>query len=356
MRVEKYRPRLIVLLLATLPLLQSCGYIMGDRGFFPDRKSEYLSSPVAPPMQVPGGLDDFTLVEMFPIPENVSRDGVYYETPPPPKSLDSRARDGVVIQSFTERRWILIGATPGQVWPRIRDFWATAQVNLDREDAVRGIMETQWLEIDGQDSRQKYILRIEPGLHPGNSEVYIVNVDEARLTSGFLPRAVESSHNPEVEELMLNALSVYLADRTDLYRASSVSLLAGSIEMQSKSRIVCDNAGDLVLELDIDYDRAWGQIGQSMSTARLDIIESVRNEGHYKVIFSGREQEDEPGFLSRLFRRGDDGALREAVFTVHLEETDTTIRVSASPAADLPIDAAQRLRAELIQVISENLS
>ncbi|MDT8428221.1 MAG: outer membrane protein assembly factor BamC [Pseudomonadales bacterium] len=352
MQIEKHRLRVMIFLV--LPLLQSCG-LLGL--VFPDRQAEYLTAPVAPPLQVPGGLDNFTLVEMFPVPENIARDGAYYETPPPPKGLDSRVREGVVIQSFTGRRWILIGATPGQVWPRIRDFWATAQVNLDREDAVRGIMETQWVEIEQEDSRQKYILRIEPGLHPGNSEVYLVNVDEAELTPGFLPTTVETSHNPEAEELMLNALSVYLADRTDLYRASSVSLLAGSIEMQSKSRLVRDQAGKLILELDIDYERAWSQVGQSLSTARLDIIESLRSEGHFKVTFAGREEEvDEPGFLARFFRRGDENAAQDLVFTVQLEETDSTIRVSTSAAGNLPIDMAQRLGAELIQVISENLS
>ena len=68
-------------------------------------------------------------------------------------------------------RWILIDATPGQVWPLIRDYWTELQIALDYENPSAGILETSWVEIGlDQENRHKYQIRIEPGLHSGYSK------------------------------------------------------------------------------------------------------------------------------------------------------------------------------------------
>ena len=61
-----------------------------------------------------------------------------------------------IIQSLSGVRWILIDATPGQVWPLIRDYWTELQIALDYENPSAGILETSWVEI-GLDQKRTSI-------------------------------------------------------------------------------------------------------------------------------------------------------------------------------------------------------
>lgn len=342
-----------VLMLLTLG---GCGYLVGEDGLFPDRQGDYLESPVAPPLQVPAELDSFTLAESFPVPAAESISGGVFVTPPPPRELDTRVREGVIIQRFGDRRWILIGATPGQVWPRLRDFWATAQVPIGAENPVAGTMETEWLETERGD-REKYVSRIEPGLHAGNSEVYVVQVSESELL-GANPQDVEVSHEPERAGQMLEGISVYMAERTDLYRASSVSLLAGSIESDSKANIIRGDSGEFILTLRIDFARAWGQVGQSLTSAGATIVDSNQDEARLLVEFTPAGDEEERGFFGRLFRGGSDEQPEVGPFTVRLVEQgeDMYHVVAELDSGSVPAAVAQQRQDELIQAISDNLN
>jgi outer membrane protein assembly factor BamC len=339
-----------MLLLATVTT--SCSWLTGDNGMFRDRQGDYLVSPVVPPLQVPPELDSFTLEENFPIPPRESVRGGDFLTPPPPRELDFRVREGVVIQRFGDRRWILIGATPGQVWPRLRDFWATARIPVVSENPVLGTMETDWLTADS--GREKYRVRIEPGLHAGNSEIYVVQVYEATLGGGDI-QSIMQSHNLDRENEMLTAVSGYLAERTDLYRASSVSLLAGSIEIESKARVGRGAAGELVLDLRIDYSRAWGQVGQSLnSVPGATILDSNQEEGWFTVSFTGAEPEDKPGFFRRMFRRDNSGT-QVSTHTVRLSREGEQMVVVSIARSAMGEFESQRSD-ELIQAISDNLN
>ncbi len=210
----------------------------------------------------------------------------------------------------------MIGAEPGQVWTRLRDYWSTAQIPLSAEDPIAAIMETAWLGEPG--SRNKYQVRIEPGLHSGNSEIYVVQVGEAFVADVNAPVTWPTrSADLEVETRMLDDISVYLADRTDLYRASSVSLLAGSIEAESKASIVRTGTGD-TLQLRIDFDRAWSQVSQALGNAEIEITSSERAAATVVVRYSPVTEEDQPGFFGRLFGGGDDEDLQPVSITLRL--------------------------------------
>jgi len=345
----------ISLLAATLAATAGCSYLPGNNEMFRDRQGDYLVSPVAPPLSVPAELDSFTLEEMFPIPSQESVNGGAFITPPPPRALDYRVREGVIVQRFGERRWILIGATPGQVWPRLRDFWSTAQLSVAIENPVQGIMETDWLEAEGREP-EKYRVRIEPGLHAGNSEIYVVQISQSEL-GGAANQDIETSHDSERENTMLSAISLYLADRTDLYRASSVSLLAGSIDIDSKSNIIRGAAGAFMLELNIDYERAWGQVGQSLSSAGVEIVDSDRDARFLKVLFAGIESEDQPGFLKRTFSRGSKTTDQPSSLTVRLSPPSAEGVITVSAESEMAGSDLERQRQdELIQAISDNLN
>ncbi len=331
--------------------LSGCSYLTGDDGMFRDRQGDYLAAPTVAPMVIPANLDSFTLDELYVVPPALPEDKPTFVQAPAPRPLDTNIREGVVVQRFGDRRWIVIGAEPAQVWPRLRDYWSTAGIELAAEDPVSLVMETTWQGEAG--SRSKYQVRIEPGLHAGNSEVYVLQVGESYVTD---PAASinwpANSASLELEHAMLDSVSVYLADRTDLYRASSVSLLAGSLEAESKASIVRTGDGETLL-LRIDFDRAWSQVGQALSNAEIEVTDSARDESYYSVVYTGVSEEDEPGFFGRLFGGGDDNDGVIPAFTIRLITTEGLVTVIAEQTAGEVGDG--ELRDQLIRALNNSL-
>ena len=348
---------LSALLLVLLPVLGGCGYLSGDDGIIRDRASDYRVAEVLPPIRVPEDLDTGTLEELYVIPETVAEpdESQLFSDIPLPKPLDTRRREGVIIQNLGERQWVVIDANPGQVWPLVRDYWSDLQVALDYENPSAGLMDTSWLEVDNDEgTRHRYRVHIEPGLHSGYSEIYIKHLQQPR--DAPLPIVVtwpEVSSSKEREDQIINTLSQYLADRNDVYQASSASLLAGSIQSERKANIVESPSGHW-LELRIDFDRAWVQVRQALEAAQVEILETDREGSRYRVSFAGIvEDDDGPGFFGRLIgRSADDEDYRE--FEVQVLSEDEVVNVVAEPLVidDISIPLSE----ELLQAINNNLN
>ena len=349
--------KLILIIIPAL-VLSSCNYLMGDEGMFRDRGGEYLEAQAVSQMEIPETLDSYTLDQLYVIPEQIVTIAAPFEEIPMPKPIETRRREGVIIQSLATNRWILIDATPGQVWPLVRDYWTELQIILDFENPSNGIMETAWVEVDNdQEKRHKYRVAIEPGLHSGYSEIYIVHMENLRTEP--IPLVLnwpQYSDSEDLEREIMSSISQYLADRNDIYQASTASLLAGSIEAESKANIVENESGKQVLELKIDYDRAWVQIREALETAEILIVDSNRDENFFNVRFSGLTEEgNDPGFIRRIFGGDDeDTEVEEQDFSVRLLENDDVINV-ITEALETSGETNQ-LTVELLQVINDNLT
>ncbi|MEX0619290.1 MAG: hypothetical protein WD180_10090, partial [Pseudohongiellaceae bacterium] len=201
--------------------------------------------------------------------------------------------------------------------------------------------------------QEKVRVLIEPGLHPGTSEVYVRQITRPRGTDEGLATWPEESDSDARELLILQDISQYLADRNDIYQASSVSLLAGSIVAESKAQLREDETGANVLELRIGSARAWAQVGQALDGAGIEVLESDRDGAWYRVNFSGSADENETGFIGRLFGGGDEEETEGNVFTVRLIQQDEVIDVVIEAANET--EAGSALGADLLSVINQNL-
>ena len=123
--------------------LGACNYLAGESGMFRDRVGDYTDAQIAPQMEIPAGLDSYTLDQLYVIPEAMEVSAEPFAEVPLPKPIETRRREGVTIQSLAEHSWILIDATQGQVWPLIRDYWTELQIALDYENPSSGIM-SRW--------------------------------------------------------------------------------------------------------------------------------------------------------------------------------------------------------------------
>lgn len=354
-----------------LTLLTACGIpgldkigLTGEEGLIRDRVGDYRDAPILPRMEVPQELDSYTIDQLYVIPQSVAAasDVDPFDEVPMPKPIETRRREGVIIQNLGDSRWILLDATPAQVWPLVRDFWSRLSIALDYENPSSGIAETAWVEVNAEPLlRHKYRISIEPGLHSGYAEIYVKHLSNLRTDP--IPVVItwpEVSDSEDRERQITDALSQYLADRNDVYQASTSSLLAGSIEAERKANIVpaAEGAeGKEALELRINYGRAWVQVRQSIERAEIEITEADRDQALITVRFAGIvEQEDEPGFFGRLLRRGRGGEARELRdFAIRLLDNGKTIVVAIEALDELNADE-RLLEGELLRAINDNLT
>ena len=352
---DDFRMRSLLLLLALTLILPSCRYVTGENGLFPDRSITYQEAPDLPPMVIPPELDSYTIDSLYVIPETIQGNEVAFEDIPLPKPIETRRQEGVIIQNLGDRRWIVLDATPAQVWPLARDYWTSLSVNLEYENPGAGILETAWLELDSDPTtRHKYRVTVEPGLHSGYAEVYIKHLQQGRDEP--VPVVVswpEESSSADREQQILNTLSQYLADRNDVYQASTASLLAGSIEVASKANLVVDAEQAQALELRIDYDRAWVQVRQALEEAEIEIVDSDRDQAVINVRFAGIMTEpEEAGFFGRILGRGERQEVMEYQdFTIRLQQSSDLITVVAEALSGN--ESGEILRGELLQAIND---
>jgi outer membrane protein assembly factor BamC len=337
--------------------LNACGFLFGDEGIFRDRGGNYNEALIFPPMEVPEELDSYTLDQLYVIPEQFALNLEELDGVPMPKPIETKRREGVIIQNLADRRWVVIDATPGQVWPLVRDYWTELQVILDYENPSSGIMETAWVEVDSDLlTRHKYQITIEPGLHSGYSEIYVRHFENLR--SDRVPLIInwpEESSSPDLERQIVDSISQYLADRNDVYQASSASLLAGSIEAERKANIVENDDGEQILQLRIDYARAWVQIRQALESAEIVIVESDRDEKFFNVKFAGIiDEDDEPSLIGRFFGGNNVEVAIERDFVVRLVDLDSTVQIETQELEGT--EEPSELPLELLLVINDNLS
>jgi outer membrane protein assembly factor BamC len=343
----------------SIPGLDKIG-LTGEDGLIRDRVGDYREAPILPQMDIPSDLDSYTIDQLYVIPQvvEVAADTQPFDDVPMPKPIETRRREGVIIQNLGDSRWILLDATPAQVWPLVRDFWSRLNVVLDYENPSSGIAETAWVEVNSEPLlRHKYRISIEPGLHSGYAEIYVTHMSDLRTDP--IPLVLnwpEQSDSEDRERQILDALSQYLADRNDVYQASSSSLLAGSIESARKANLIDVGSENEKLALRINYGRAWVQVRQAIERAEIEIVDANRDQSVISVKFSGiKDDTDKPGFFGRLLGRGrgQDAALLQE-FAVRLLDTGDTIDVVIEKLGEEK-SPQSRLTTELLQEINENL-
>src|SRR4029450_5047581 len=142
-------------------------------------------------------------------------------------------QDNVRVERAGNQRWLVVKGTPEQLWPVIKEFWQETGFIINVELPEAGVMETDWAENRARISdpgfvrsilgklldqvystaeRDKFRTRLERGIEPGTTEIYIShrgmeevftsNTDLA--TTKWQPRPPD----PEVEAQMLRRLMV----------------------------------------------------------------------------------------------------------------------------------------------------
>ncbi len=347
-----------VYLLITMLLLGGCRFLNDDKGFFVNRDDDYLDMQEHNALVVPSDLQSDKVADPYPIPRTTKQlnpEYYPYKPPRPDAIFANDNRDEVRIQRLGERAWLVVPEPTTTVWPKVKQFLAENGVRVSSEMSAFGRLDTEWLDTSEQRyrdivrtvirqakeqdgflaGRDRLLIQVEPGLREETSEVYVRYENDARgLPSiGVVDLDTIQSVVQPVEVGVLTEIGAYIAARVS---EQTVSMVATENTGEVKSSVERDAAGVPVLELRVDYDRAWATVGQALSRAEVEVNEADQVDGVYSVhlpkrVLTGQEK----GWLSGLFgggRKGYDLQLHVA------EAGEGVYHVSVTDDKDKPVD------------------
>ncbi|WP_238526772.1 outer membrane protein assembly factor BamC [Cellvibrio japonicus] len=289
-------------------MLSGCGLFFGEEGIFRNRESDYLKADNIPPLVLPPGKHSQAMGELYPIPAITATDFGYdpeasgFDVPRPMPISANLVQENVKIQRVGGESWILLNVSPGEVWPRVRNFLNVNDLAVSRADIGKGIIETSWLQFKTDlNTYDRYRLQIDQGVQPETSEIHILHMsipvsEKDRAPDAAWPRR---SVNAEREKWLLDELAATLASDVS---EGGTSLLAQSIGGSVKAGLTMVR-GEPVLNIKLDHQRAMATLGYAAKQDGFTTFESDADAGLFYVEYIDPE-ENKPGWLRRLFRIG----------------------------------------------------
>jgi outer membrane protein assembly factor BamC len=330
-----------------------CGAIFGDQGVFRDSSEDYKKALETPLVVLPEGMDSVPLRDIYVIPEVDDKflsPGDFVVPKPVPLSAQSGS-EVVRLQKLGDDSWALISVAPGQVWPQVRNFMTASGMQIMQADARAGIMESNWLTVEGNPVASRFQFRMEQGVQRGTSELHVLQMRQA----GDVNVWPTKSDDPDQAAEMLRAIAQFLADSAD---SAPVSMIAeqgiaasGKISMQEAPD------GYTFLRLELPFNRAWASLGRALEKSSFEITDRDRASGIYYVRFSEDGADDEDGWWSGFWDSADDDILYDKVLVVAMETpaTGSAVTISIRPQ-DVSVPFDKRNSQELLSLIKGNIN
>ena len=322
----------IRILQVSILLLTSCSYISGPEGLFPPTKDEFLKEKVEADIQLPLDLD-FVVENHYPVDK--SQELLDNQDVPKPRQIfSSSGNSSVQLRRLGELMWIYVETLPSTSWPISKSFWDTSSYEVIQSNPITGVIDIAF------DETTYLKMKIEHGIKEASTEIFLaqINIESDEITS-----------NPELIQAELSNLVNYFAESVDQF--SGTSLAAQNLnEIKKAKTFVVD--GQTVIELDLNFDRAWSSVSKAMDASNIDTNDKDRSNGIFYVSYA---EEDDDGIFS-FFNIGGSSKTKkvnfnEAQFEVKITEKNNKTYVRAY-SKDGKIEDAEKL----ISKINESLS
>ena len=314
-------------------IFSSCSYIAGPEGLFPPTKDEFLKEKVEQDIQLPSDLALISKENHYPVDE-ISETLENQDVPKPRQIFSTSGDSSVQLRRLGELMWVYVETLPSTSWPISKSYWDTSSYQVINADPATGEIAINF------DESTKLKMKIEHGIKEASTEIFLVQVDK---TSN------EILSNPELIQTELSNLVNYFADSVGQF--SGTSLAAQNLNEMKKAKIFVDN-GQTVIELDLNFDRAWSSVTKAIDSANIIANDKDRSNGIFYVSY---ESEEEEGFFSFLnFGRSksrNTTVFGDAQFEVKISEKNNKTYVRAY-SKNGKIEEAE----ELISKINESLS
>jgi outer membrane protein assembly factor BamC len=320
-------------LLATLFIIQSCSFITGPEGMFPETKYDFLDEEVAPNLSIPESLDEIEKDNHYPI-EVMALDDVAKDVPKPRQVFSSGGASEVQLRRLGELMWIYVETLPSTAWPISKNYWEASSYKILSADAETGVIQVSFK------NNSTLEMVVEHGIKEASTEIFLRQLDNNNKNI----TEVESI-KPEFEMIV-----DYIAASVENF--SGTSLAAQSLNENKKARIFTQN-NQTVIELDLSYQRAWSSVSRALTAGNIVTNDRNRDEGIFYVSYASETQPRFFSFLSFGQEENEEGLIlgEEAAFEVQVKSTGVKTIITAK-AVNGSIEDAETL----LSKINESLS
>ena len=315
-------------------IVSSCSYISGPEGFFPTTKYDFLSESVEKEIILPENLNLESVENHYPVV--ALQEGISEQDVPRPRQIFASSGDSSVqLRRLGQLLWIYIETLPSTSWPISKSYWDTSSYEVLNSNPDTGVIE---IDFDESSILQ---MKIEHGIKEASTEIFLNKIDKSNS---------EMVADSEFIQAELEKIVNYFAESINTF--TGTSLAAQNLNEMKKAKIFTEN-GQTVIELDLNFDRAWSSVTKAMAAANIVANDKDRSNGIFYVSYSKEEDE---GFFSFLGfgqeKRGSENLFnKEAQFEVKISEKNNKTYVRAKSNND-KIDDSE----ELLSKINESLS
>lgn len=257
------------------------------------------------------------------------------------------------VERDGNQQWLIVQGAPEQVWPKVKEFWLEEGFLIKMEDPRVGVLETNWSEnradipqgpirnilgkvidsVYSSATRDQYRVRLERGVVPGTTEIYLTQRGVEEVITGastdantiWQPRPTD----PELEAEMLKRLMVYLG----VEEQKAQVMLAQQTGKQVRAQMVTDTSGSMLV-LNEDFSRAWRRTGIALDRVGFAVEDRNRTDGTYFVRYNDPlGDQNKEGVLSKLaFWSSDDDANDATQYQIQLQPNGPTTLVTVNNA------------------------
>jgi outer membrane protein assembly factor BamC len=343
--------------------LGACGSVDKlKKEYLPDEKKvDYRQATSEPSLELPPDLLSSTIDDGLVVPDlnpNSTASLADYTSERAGGGIRNAAvlpvQPDIKVERDNNTRWLVVKGEPDAVWPRIREFWLQSGFLIKREDPRIGILETDWAEnradipkdfitnfiskafdsFYSAATRDKYRVRLEPGVAPGTTEVFLTHrgaEEVVEQTSGSTTIWKPRDSDPELEIEMLRRITVFFG----VEEQKSRTLFARERNQVERASLSRNSEGASSLSVRENFARAWRRTGLALDRVGFTVEDRDRSRGLYYVRYVDPEKDSngkkEKGILDKLtfnvFSSDDDSAQSKYTYLVSLKDQGDATQV-----------------------------
>jgi outer membrane protein assembly factor BamC len=317
---------------------------LGGCGVLSDRSADYVSAPEGKTIELPASADESRFRQVMPVrdinPANAGKlfsDGI----PTPPDMTSEILDQNYAVEELDGRAWLLVNDVPGRLWPAVTAYMADRRLGVAFDSPQLGLQQSELvnfslrarelvqLEGDARASEPKVLIqvRIAPGVRRKSTEIQVRSRVVADRPGALL--SWDTAFAPDSADLALQKR--VLADMGEFLKAGeeNKSFSRAASGMTSKPVVKLTSANDQasVIDMQLDYGRAWAEVSRALSESDTTIIDLNRSAGWFQVDHRSADERE-----SDWFSWFSDNEVPRHTHTVIVTRGQQTVQVSAETA------------------------
>ena len=322
-------------LIISLLFLSSCSYVSGPEGYFPSKQYDFIEEIIDEPLKLPDDNSLVSLEDHYPVSDYQDISLEIFDIPRPRQVFSSAGNSSVQLRRLGDLMWVYVETLPSTSWPIMSSYWDTSKYTVISKTPNTGVIKIEFNE------NSILEMQIEHGIKESSTEIFLNQV--SKINDEYLS-------NPELIQSELESVVNFFAESINTF--SGTSLAAQNLNDLKKSKIYLEN-GQTVIELSLNFDRAWSSVTKAMNESNIILNDKDRSSGIFYV--SKSSSDSNGGIFSFLNRSNNtekkDFVIGDSDIQVKITQKNNKTYVRAYSKSGNIEDSEQ-----LISLINESLS